>query len=100
MVLGFYWISSCSMSNPKRTVIYMKKIETLHIMPYIKEHSMDIPIWSEYTYARALYLTGSNIGSQNILRRLVKRQLPGSLKLNVIVILVILFWKSFRKNES
>jgi glycosyltransferase involved in cell wall biosynthesis len=73
-VLGYYWMGGENTSNPMRSINYLNRLRALHIEPYIKQKGDDSPIWWEYGYARATYLTGETDAARKLLQQLVGRR--------------------------
>jgi len=73
VILGYYWMGAENMSNAKRSLINLKRLQTLHIEPYNKENNPELPVWWEYAFARATYLVGETLAARKLLQRLIKR---------------------------
>jgi len=83
MILGYYWMGGENLSNPNRSLINLKRLRTLHIEPYTKEHCSESPAWWEYAFARATYLVGEIGTARRLLQRLARRSLPWLILLKV-----------------
>tara|TARA_R110002126_G_scaffold110918_1_gene248364 strand:- start:78165 stop:79052 length:888 start_codon:yes stop_codon:yes gene_type:complete len=94
-VLGYYWTGGDSMTSAPRALINLKKIEVLHIVPYINTCLLKMPVWWEYAYARALYLCGELAEAQQKLRHVAiiapKRPL---IQFKILVMIAICCWRS------
>ena len=90
IVLGFYWMEGHEhISNAKRSLVNLKRLASLYITPYIKEHHSSFPIWWQYSFSRAMYLTGEKAEARRILKQLRKRSLPWFMLLKVYFMLVM-----------
>jgi glycosyltransferase involved in cell wall biosynthesis len=82
--LGYYWMGGENTSNPMRSINHLNRLHTLHIEPYIKRNGDEPPVWWEYGFARATYLTGETDAARKLLQRLVtRRPMPWPLSLKV-----------------
>jgi len=89
-VLGYYWTGCDSMTSAPRTLINLKKIEALHIAPYIDTCILKMPVWWEYAYARALYLCGHVFSAKRALQLSMSSRLSLQQRLKVCFMLLIL----------
>ena len=82
-VLGYYWIGGSSESNPMRSLVYLKRLQALHILPYITVSHLEMPLWWDYALARACYLIGERVEAKCLLQQAVHRSLPALMQLKV-----------------
>jgi len=94
-VLGYYWTGGDSMTSAPRALINLKKIEALHITPYINTCLLKMPIWWQYAYARALYLCGELDVAERQFRQLIKNvSYQHLMRLKILLMIAICKWQS------
>lgn len=89
ITLGYYWMGGENITNPKRSLVNLKRLQELHIRPYTAEHCSELPVWWEYSFARASYLTGRTVTARGHLQELAKRSIPWVMQLKVRFMLAI-----------
>lgn len=89
-ILGYYWIGD-NMSNSTRSSVNLKELEKLHLLPYVTEHQVKMPIWWEYASGRAWYLLGDHCKAQKHLIHLLEYKLSWLQRMKVYC-MVLMSW--------
>lgn len=86
--LGYYWQGLTNNSNPKAKNINLKRLQELYFDPYLEKHQLETPTWILYQNLRTQYLLKNFRQVTPILKKLLKRPLPFSIKFKLIYMLV------------
>jgi glycosyltransferase involved in cell wall biosynthesis len=89
-VLGYYWTGGGNISNPKRTLITLKKILQPYFGDLSGENNIVLPTFWLYTFARAYYKNHDIKETKQIIRILYTRKLPLEMWLKVTLMLLSL----------
>ena len=88
-VLGYYWIGNTNTTNATLSLTSLQYIKKRYIDKFIKENSLESPVWWVYAYARALYLSGDVINARGLLRKLTKRHISLIIKLKSYYMMIV-----------
>lgn len=83
--LGYYWSGGGNASSAKRAVVNLIRFQTLHLLPFLEKRSQSVmPLWWQYAYARALYLTGNYRAALSILHSIQQGTCSFIIKLKIM----------------
>jgi glycosyltransferase involved in cell wall biosynthesis len=84
---GYYWVGGGNETNPKRAMVYLRRLHELHIAGRLELGPGAEPEWWLYAMARASYLTGERGMARRLLWRLMRRRTSLSIKSKVLFML-------------
>jgi glycosyltransferase involved in cell wall biosynthesis len=89
-VLGYYWVGGGNVShNPQLALVNLKRLQAIYLSSLDTASPKKLPIWWQYSLARAHYLLNERTQAKQLLRQLVKRRLSLSLQLKSYFMLLL-----------